>query len=200
MNRIDLLKRAAVLLRDPATIGDGALLKSLAFSDRGSAEVRTALAPFRATLPAIDDEALATMPEGSFGLSVSRFCRDNGIRLLKPNPVLLELAEDRVVAVRYAATHDLVHVLIDEGTDFAGEAAVYAFSVAQGYSRMHAVALALACLVWPMMRPSEALRIWRGARRGFRKGRRSALLLAHRFEDRFAAPLDEVRRECGVVV
>jgi len=196
MTRIEMLREAAVLLRVPDTLGDGALLKSLAFSTRGPRHVRKALAPLEGFVADLDPEALAHMPEGSFGQAVHRFCVDNRITLLRPRMTerLRAVSKDRVVAVRYAATHDLVHVLIDEGTDYAGEAAVYGFACAQGYSAMHWVAFVLTCTLWPLMKPWQALRIWRAAIRGYRKGRRAPLLLAVRFEDLLGEPLLDVRR------
>jgi ubiquinone biosynthesis protein COQ4 len=198
MKRLELLRRAAPLLRNPETFGDGAVLKSIAITDGGSARVREALAPLRGFIADVDPARLAALPEGTFGRAVSDFCAQNRITLLRPNPTLTSVAAERYVPVRYAATHDMVHVLIGEGADYAGEAAVYAFSCAQGYARMHVLALVLACTFWPLLAPTQALRIWRGAWRGYRKGRRSGILLAHRFEDRFEAPLAEVREECGV--
>lgn len=200
MTRLELLKRAVKLLGDPKTMGDGAVLKAIAVSDLGTDEARAALAPLRGYIADVDPAVLATMPEGSFGRELAEFCEANHITLLRPSPTLAEVADARFIAVRYAATHDMVHVLIDEGTDYAGEAAVYAFSCAQGYARMHWVALALACTLWPLARPWQALRIWRAVLRGYRKGRASEMLLANKFEDRFAEPLDDVRKACGVVL
>jgi ubiquinone biosynthesis protein Coq4 len=200
MNRIALLRESATLLRNPATFGDGAVLKALAFSDQGSRRVREAMASQRGFIADLDATRLAALPAGSFGRAVYDLCQANDLTLLRPSATLRGLADERFVAVRYAATHDLVHVLIDEGTDYAGEAAVYAFSCAQGYSRVHWLALALGCLLWPLAAPRQAIRIWRGAARGYRKGRRSGLVLAHRFEDDLAEPLEVARRRANVVL
>jgi ubiquinone biosynthesis protein Coq4 len=198
MTRTEMLREAAVLLRNPATMGDGALLKSLALSDRGYRHAREALAPFAGFLADLDPAALARMPAGSFGRATLDFCTSNGITLLRPSRALAEASHANVVAVRYAATHDLVHVLIDEGADFAGEAAVYGWSCAQGYVYIHWVALVLGCVVWSLLRPWQAFRIVRGALRGWRKGRGAPLLLAQRFEDRLAEPLHSVRADLGL--
>ncbi len=197
MTRTEMLREAAVLLRSPDTMGDGALYKSLALSDRGHRQAREALAPLAGFVADLDPAALALMPSGSFGRAVADFCAANHITLLRPSRVLVEASRDNVVAVRYAATHDLVHVLIDEGTHFAGEAAVYGWSCAQGYVYVHWLALVLGCLVWSLLRPWQALRILRGARRGWKKGRGAPLLLAQRFEDRLAEPLEAVRASVG---
>jgi ubiquinone biosynthesis protein Coq4 len=159
--------------------------------------VRTALAPLEGFVADLDPEVLARMPEGTFGHAVHRFCTDNKISLLRPRMTarLRDVSRDRVVAVRYAATHDLVHVLIDEGADYAGEAAVYGWACAQGYSAMHWVAFMLTCTLWPMLKPWQALRIWRAAIRGYGKGQRGPMLLATRFEDRLGEPLVDVRRD-----
>lgn len=200
MTRMEMLREASVLLRDPATISDGVLLKSLALSGRGSRRAREALAPLAGFVADLDPAALAAMPESSFGRAVHRFCEENRIALLRPAMTarLREIAEARVVAVRYVATHDLVHVLVGEGADYAGEAAVYGFACGQGYSLTHWVALVTACVLWSLMRPWEAPRILRGALRGYRKGRGAPLLLATRFEDRLAEPLDALRRSLGL--
>jgi ubiquinone biosynthesis protein COQ4 len=200
MTRMEMLREAATLIRVPGTMGDGALLKSVALSTRGPRRVREALAPLEGFVADVDPDALSRMPEGSFGRAVHGFCEANHITLLRPTMTarLRLIAKDHVTAVRYAATHDLVHVLVDEGADYAGEAAVYGFACGQGYSAMHWAALVMACVVWPLARPIEALGIFRGALRGFRKGRAAPLLLAARFEDRLAEPLVDVRRSLGL--
>lgn len=197
---MQMIREAAVLLRAPETMGDGALLKSIAFSTRGPRQVREALEPLAGFVADIDPASLACMPEGSFGYAVHRFCADNHISLLRPRMTerLRDVSKDRVVAVRYVATHDLVHVLIGEGADYAGETAVYGFACAQGYSAMHWVALILTCTLWPFLKPQQALRIWRAAARGLSKGRRAPLLLAVRFEDRLAEPLTVVQRDLAL--
>lgn len=200
MTRTEMLREASVLLRRPETLGDGALLKSLALSDRGQARARAELARFAGDFPQLDLAALAAMPEGSFGLAVATFCRDHGITLLRPTDRLREASRDNPVAVRYAATHDLVHVLLGEGTDFAGEAAVYGFSCGQRYLWMHWAALAMACMLWCLLRPWQIARIVGGALRGYRVGRASPMLLAQRFEDRLAEPLEALRRELGLAL
>jgi ubiquinone biosynthesis protein Coq4 len=200
MSRITLLREAATLLRDPATLSEGALLKSIALSTRGPRSVRAALRPLEGFVADLDPRALAAMPEGSFGRAVHAFCASNQIALLRPTMTarLRALASGHLVAVRYAATHDLVHVLVDEGADHAGEAAVYGFACGQGYGAAYRLALVVACLLWPLARPLQAARIWRGAWRGCRKGRRAPLLLATRFEDRLDEPLVAVRTALGL--
>lgn len=199
-SRIEMLREAATLLRDPDTRGDGALLKSIALSGGGTRRAREALSPLAGFVADVDPTALGSLPDGSFGRAVHRFCEENHIALLRPSMTarLRSIAADHVVAVRYAATHDLVHVLVDEGADHAGEAAVYGFSCGQGYTAVHWLALLAACVLWPLRRPWDVLRIWRGAARGVRKGRRAPLLLAVRFEDRLAEPLADVRRSLGL--
>lgn len=198
MTRTEMLREASVLLRRPETMGDGALLKSLALSDRGPPAVRAALAAYTGRLPELDPAALAASPPESFGRAVHDFCAAHGITLLRPSRALLEASRANVVAVRYAATHDLVHVLLGEGTDFEGEAAVYGWSCGQGYLRMHGLALALACVAWSLLRPGQAPRIWAGALRGWRLGRRTPLLLAQPIEGRLAEPLEAVRASLGL--
>lgn len=200
MTRLEMLREASVLLRDPASLSEGALLKSLALSGRGSRRAREALAPLAGFVADLDPAALAAMPEGSFGRAVHRFCEENRIALLRPAMTarLRELARERVVAVRYVATHDLVHVLVGEGADYAGEAAVYGFACGQGYSLTHWAALVTACVLWSIIRPLQAPGILRAALRGYRKGRAAPLLLATRFEDRLAEPLDALRRSVGL--
>jgi ubiquinone biosynthesis protein Coq4 len=200
MRRTEMLREASALLTNPATMSDGALLKSIALTGSGSARVRDALAPLAGFVADVDPAALAAMPEGSFGRAVHAFCVRNGIELLRPTMTarLRVLAEEHVLPVRYAATHDLVHVLVDEGADYAGEAAVYGFACGQGLSATYWLALFTACVFWPLMRPLQALAIWRGALRGLRKGRAAPLLLAARFEDRLAEPLLDVRRSLGL--
>jgi len=200
MRRTQMLREASALLANRETMGDGALLKSIALTGSGSARVRAALAPLAGFVADVDPAILAVMPEGIFGRAVHTFCVANRIELLRPTMTarLRVLAEEHVLPVRYAATHDLVHVLVDEGADYAGEAAVYGFACGQGLSATYWLALVTACLFWPLMRPLQLLAIWRGAVRGFRKGRATPLLLAVRFEERLGEPLLEVRRSLGL--
>lgn len=198
MTRLEMLKKASILLQSPETVGDGALLKSLAISDRGYPVARERLAGFAGDFPQLDQAELARLPDGTFGREVARFCETNGITLLRPSDRLREVSRTDPVAVRYAATHDLVHVLIGEGADYAGEAAVYGWACAQRYSRLHWLALGLSCVLWSVLRPSEARRIVAGARRGFGKGRGMPMLLAERFEDHLAEPLTDVRARLGI--
>jgi ubiquinone biosynthesis protein Coq4 len=198
MIRLELLAEAARCLRDPATVSDGALLKSLALSDRGFARARRRLAGFVQGVPLLDLASLRSLPEGSFGRALAQFCDDHRIALLRPSERLRRLSAENPVAVRYAATHDLVHVLLDEAPDPAGEVAVYAWSCAQGYLVVHWFALVAGWLVWSARRPWQSLRLARAARRGYRKGSTMPMLLSERLEDRMMEPLVDVRRQLGV--
>jgi ubiquinone biosynthesis protein COQ4 len=152
-----------------------------------------------------DREALARLPEGSFGRAyldyidrngftpdglivlqhrvAAEWERDYGIPALDP---LRALFRDRSILA-----HDLFHVLTGYGTDELGEATLLAFSLAQLGGRGQA-----------LLTFGAALEVWRvlGWRwlaydfRAFRRGRRAVWLVALPWEELLPLRLDTVRQ------
>jgi ubiquinone biosynthesis protein COQ4 len=156
-----------------------------------------------------DREALARMPEGSFGRAYLGFLERNGFAAMG----LLELqkqveakwdAEEGVPRLdparayfreRFLLSHDLYHVLTGYGTDDVGEATLLAFTLAQAPGRGQALLTIGAALEvrnslgWPWL--AYVLRAWR-------RGRRAAHLAVAPWEELLPLRLDTVRRLLGI--
>lgn len=171
-----------------------------------SAEGRALLAERPSLLAALSDrEALARLPEGSFGRAYldyldrngfapsglldvqnrvqARWQREAGMPVLDP---LRTWYRDRVILA-----HDLFHVLSDYGTDELGEGTLLAFSLAQLPGRGQAfLTLGAAFEAWRALG-------WRFLVYDFqawRRGRRADWLPALPFEELLPLPLGTVRR------
>jgi ubiquinone biosynthesis protein COQ4 len=179
--------------------GDIAIHKADAFLGRMRPELAVALRQVEPVVPTIDMPALRSRPEGSFGRAYARFLDDNGLHPF----VVTELTAPAVLHrnlhwARYAVVHDMFHVLLGAGPDLAGEATVYAFTLAQRMSRVFWLWLPVALLVLPLLAPHRIGAMSRGVRAGWAAGRRMPLLMAQRLEDRFGEHVDDVRRSLGL--
>lgn len=180
-------------------LGDGAILKADAVEARISPEVEARLEGVRGYLPAVDVDALATLPDGSFGRAYADHMRGHGLTPFRVSEGFdPEMLRRNTFAARYAVTHDIFHVLLGFDMRLPGEMGVLAFATAQGYARVQRVALALALLLYPLMAPFEARRTFRCFREGWRLGKQAKFLLGVRFEEWWERPLVEVRRDLGL--
>lgn len=150
-----------------------------------------------------DREALAAMPDGSFGRAYLSYLDANGYDPValselrkQTDPVADRDAGGEWFAERVDLLHDLWHVLTGYGTDGAGEAALLPFSLAQYGGRSNALlTLGAGLESW------RRLRGWRWPAylwRAFRRGRRAARLDVLRYEELLPLPLDAVRRAVGL--
>jgi ubiquinone biosynthesis protein COQ4 len=147
-----------------------------------------------------DADALASLPAGSLGAAYLEFARRRGFTpqgLLDANERGLGHLNARLdphrlyFFERANVMHDLWHVLTGYDTDEGGEAALLAFSAAQGLSsRAVRLLVATAALVAPK---TGGLAFQRGLLQAWRRGRRAAPLLHERWEALLARPLDAVR-------
>lgn len=179
--------------------GDIAIHKADVFLGRMRPELATALRKVEPVVPPIDMPALRALPEDSFGRSYARFLDDNGLHPF----VITELTSSQVLQrnlhwARYAVVHDMYHVLLGAGSDLAGEAKVYAFTLAQRMSWVFWLYLPLAVVVLPLLAPHRIGAMVRGFREGYAAGRRMPLVMAERLEDRFGEGIDDVRRALGL--
>jgi ubiquinone biosynthesis protein COQ4 len=156
-----------------------------------------------------DCDSLARLPDGSLGRAYLVYLETNGFA-----PDGLLKVQDRVQAHwereeslppldpmrswfrdRTLLAHDLFHVLTEYGTDELGEATLLAFSLAQFGGRGQA-----------LLTLGAALEIWRTLGwawllydfRAWRRGRRSAWLVALPWEELLPLRLKTVRRLAGV--
>jgi ubiquinone biosynthesis protein COQ4 len=151
-----------------------------------------------------DREALAALPDGSFGRAYLDFARARDFAadgLVQIGQATAEAAgehEDahrRYYSDRVTAMHDLWHVLTGYGTDPAGEATLLAFSLAQIPSR----GFVLLSLTGAWLLPAGGwLACQRHLVRAYRRGRRAARLDVAAYEDLLPLPLAEVRRRLGI--
>lgn len=174
--------------------GDIAIHKADALLGRIRPELAAALERVEPVVPAIDMQALRSLPAGTFGHSYARFLDDNGLHPF----VVTELTSAEVMQrnlhwARYAVVHDMFHVLLGAGPDLAGEAKVYAFTLAQRISRVFWLWLPVALLVLPLLAPHRVGAMVRGARAGWAAGCRMPLLMAQRLEDHFGEELVRAR-------
>ena len=196
--KLKRLYQAAVAYRHSDNLGDFALLKADAFRVEPEPAIAEKMEQIRGYTPQIDLNKLIMLPEGTLGREYALYMQKNKLRPLNISPELNEIGQDNLFALRYAVTHDLFHVLLDFDTDYAGEIGVLAFAVAQKYSKLQTVSLAIAQFLYPILAPRQFGAILANVRRGKLMGQQANFLLNYRFEDRWQTPLDSLRRELGI--
>jgi ubiquinone biosynthesis protein COQ4 len=152
-----------------------------------------------------DAAALAALPAGSLGRAYLAFAAERGFTpagLLELNErglghVNALLDADRLYFYERAnVMHDLWHVVTGYDTDEAGEAALLAFSHAQGLSgRAMKLLIATTLAIGPKR---GGLAFQRFVLQAWRRGRRAERLLEAPWEALLALPLGEARRALGV--
>lgn len=180
-----------------APLGDVAVLKVDALAGV-SPDVERKLETARGSEPSHDLRALRKLPPDTLGHAYARFCVANGISPLVVSPALRERFRDRPYPLRYAATHDLHHVLTGFDTSLAGEAGVLAFDVAQGTAPVGRAALSFVRVLYTLVAPWQASAIARNVREGLQMGERAQLVMAAPLEEWFDVPLREVRERLGL--
>jgi ubiquinone biosynthesis protein Coq4 len=183
--------------RTGAPLGDVAVLKLAALSapPRG---IQAKLEPLRGYAPEQNLAALRSLPPGSLGREYARFLDANGITPLTISAHMRERFRENPFVLRYTTTHDLHHVLTGFDAGLAGEAGVYAFTVAQGSAPGGPALLWVVRIVYPLLSPPQALRLWHNIRVGLRMGRAARLVIAEPIEAWFSDPLAEARRRLGL--
>ena len=107
--------------------------------------------------------------------------------------------DEQYLRFRIRQIHDLVHVLTGFGmSDIPGELGMQAFNAAQT-RRPFSLALVGFGLLRIVLRPAELPETLRQISRGLAIGYAADQLLAHRFEEDWAKPLDTWRRELGLI-
>lgn len=199
MSRWQLLAELRAAMKDPERIGDVPVYKSELGRTRAYPEIEARLDPVRGYMPRIDLEALARLPDGTFGREYARFLAANGLHPIVPTDrVDPAMIARNAFGVRYAVIHDMVHVITGFDASWPGEAGVWAFMGAQGYSRSFRIASIFALLVAPFRTPLRLREVWRAWQRGRAMGRRARLVLVERLEERFEQRLADVRAELRI--
>jgi ubiquinone biosynthesis protein COQ4 len=180
-------------------LADVAVLKSDAFGVGHSERTRSMLAPVTGYVPPLDLEALAALPEGTFGRAYARFMQENALSPFILTDAIDETTRERnVFGIRYATTHDMIHVLTGFDTSWAGELGVLAFAVAQRYTGWQRFGYVLAWVLYPFFSRFRVRALLAAARRGNALGRRARCVLAVRLEEQLDRPIDEVRASLGI--
>jgi ubiquinone biosynthesis protein COQ4 len=143
----------------------------------------------------VDYEGLRALPDGTLGREYVRFLDERGLDpdLFQPPPGLPEVPA--YIGQRMRQVHDLWHVLTGYGSDVSGEIALQAFTWAQTGAASAALVTLAASARFGVSDP----KVLGLAVEGFVRGRRARFLAPLRIEDRFARPLDEVRRDLALV-
>lgn len=147
--------------------------------------------------PAVDLEALRTLPEGSLGRSYASFVRENRIdplgdllALRRPTN-LLEYFFRRAYKL-----HDVMHVALGCDASILGEVRIVSYSLGQGREeagRAPALALAVLFLHLALKRRHEMRQAVALAHEWMRKGEAAPPHVAIRFEELWERPVEEVR-------
>ena len=149
-----------------------------------------------------DHEALAALPDGSFGRAYLDFATENGFDadgLAQINRDVERETHDELDPYRqwfwdrYSTCHDLWHVLTGCSTVPDDEAMLLAFSQAQTPQRGYRALLAMI-----VAQANVDVRFQLALVRAWRAGKRAAPLVAVHWEEQLARPIDELRRELRV--
>lgn len=148
--------------------------------------------------PCIDSrtvEKLRNLPSHTLGGAYVDYLdrEDLSPDLFQPTPALPEIP--RYVSQRVRQTHDLWHVVTGYRTDVAGELALQAFTYAQIGAKAPALVVGGGLARWGARNP----KLFPLVREGYRMGKRTTFLAPIRWELRWERPLEDVRRELGVV-
>lgn len=199
MTRWQLLSELRAAMKEPARIGDAVVYKAELGRGRAYPEIEARLDAVRGYHPRVDLQALARLPEGTFGREYARFLETNHLHPIVPTDrVDPAMIARNAFTVRYAIIHDMVHVLTGFDVSWAGEAGVWAFIGAQRYSLGFRLAALFVLLVAPLRSPLRLRAVWRSWRRGRAMGKRARLLIAERLEERLSQRLSDVRAELRI--
>jgi ubiquinone biosynthesis protein COQ4 len=144
-------------------------------------------------------EALKALPAETFGNSFYRFIVENKLDPAAM-PRLPDATDTAYVTAYYHETHDLFHVALGFDTSLPGELGVQAFYSAQSRSRHSILLLGLSFfnIIFKNYNIAEVDARFREIVRGWMLGKSSKLLFGVRWNELWARPLDEVRRELGI--
>lgn len=139
------------------------------------------------------------LPAGTLGHEYAKHMKKYGIQPLEISADLQADAEENPLALRLLSVHDIYHVLLGFNITYAGEAGVFAFKAAQGYSKVLPLLQPLALIGICLMRPKNVRQIMANFRRGRSLGKQAKCLLTYRFADNWAKPVSEIRAEMGLI-
>jgi len=178
--------------RAGAPLGDVVVLKLDAYSPP-SQRVTRLLEPLRGHVPKHDLPALRALRAGTLGREYARFLDANGIEPLVISADVQERFRESPYALRYTTTHDLHHTLTGFDAGIAGESGVLGFYVGQGSAPIGRALLWVGQVVYSLLSPTQARKIWHNVRVGLELGANADLVIAQPLESWFGEPLEDVR-------
>ena len=197
------IKRFIKAIKDYFTkgeVGDIAFLKFEGFGLGANSKVLALLKDFAGYYPSINLEELSQLPIGSLGYEYAQHMHKCGIQPLEISQDLREEADSHLFALRYTVTHDIFHVLLGFDTSYAGEMGVFAFTIAQNYSKTMNTFEPLVTSVYSLIFINQAKQMRANIRKGKALGKQAECLLGYRFEDNWARPIADIRNELGLIL
>lgn len=197
------IKRYIKALKDyfiKGEVGDIAFLKFEVLGLGANPQVLAQLQDFAGYYPTINLEQLSQLPEGTLGYEYAQHMKKCGIQPLEISQDLREEADNHLFALRYTVIHDIFHVLLGFDTSYAGEMGVFAFTIAQNYSKIINAFEPLVTSVYPLIFLNQAEQMRANIRKGKALGKKAKCLLVYRFEDNWARPIADMRSELGLVL
>jgi ubiquinone biosynthesis protein Coq4 len=148
--------------------------------------------------PKPDLDALATLPEGSLGRAYRAHIRANELdEQFYPD---VEIVDDiTYLSHRMMVAHDYWHVLTGFSTSVVDEIGLQAFTHAQTGTPFAASIVAAGLMHCASHRLQDLEPALAAITRGRELGLQARPLLSFPLEERLAAPLDQVRRELGLL-
>lgn len=178
--------------------GDFALLKAELFGAKPSDAVVGKLESVKGYRPSIDIPALSQLPENTFGRRYANWMIGQKLTPFVISEDLGHIADRNTLAMRYAITHDMIHVLTGFDTSYAGEIGVLSFAVAQDYSPQFKTGLKVASILYPFLSLGKLRSLNATKKTGAELGHRAKFLLGERLEDHFEDDLNVLRRQLNL--
>jgi ubiquinone biosynthesis protein COQ4 len=147
------------------------------------------------TFEPVDLDALAALPEGTFGHDYARFFRRTQLSVtgqIEAYPDVAKIFADDWMTCRFIKTHDMVHLLLDMGVDPHGEMGVQVFNF-RNFREPYG-GLAFVGYPFAVARYGRPIHMARQMLRGWRLGAQAENLFFVPLEDMFGDRLDDVRR------
>lgn len=143
----------------------------------------------------VDLDALLALPEGSLGRAYAVHMRSN--RLDPDFYTKVEPTDElRWLSLRLRQVHDIWHVVVNFHVNVSGEIGLQAFTAAQIPAIFPPIIVAGGIL--RSLRDETLPEITDAVADGFHAGRSARAILTHRWEERWAEPLEGLRRELGI--
>ncbi len=196
----NLSKIRALMGQDMALHGaDIAVLKSDMSDLRARPELQDKLQALAGWIPTWTLPELLALPPGSFGHAYGAFLDKHGLKpFLLTDAVGPEIRARNAYGIRYAGTHDILHVLTGFGPDYVGEMGVLAFTCGQNFNRTLWVQALFAWLSYPLLSGFQLGALRQAWIRGYAMGKQAPFMLAERLEEQFEVPLARVQERYGL--